>query len=148
MEKEFEAGNIMYKPDTITYNSVISAAANSFGDKKIKKMAFSIALNAFRKLHLSESDNIRPTSVTYTHFIKALRKLTRAGEARDGMLKRSFELGSKNGLINRYVLSQLKLACSPEVYQEIISQCGQNILDEECNIKGMIYDQRKSSYRP
>jgi hypothetical protein len=86
MEEEFQDGNIMYKPDIITYNSVINAAANSFGDSGLKKKAFRIALESFKKA-LSPT-HVQRTSRTYFLFLKAVRKLVNPGFERESIVKK------------------------------------------------------------
>lgn len=52
MMEESKNGNTRVRPDTITFNSVINAAAQtSLGDNIVKKEAYLIALNAFKTLH-------------------------------------------------------------------------------------------------
>ena len=90
MEEELAEGNIMFKPDIITYNSAISAGAISagaisFGDCKMKRKAFKIALDAFPKVQLSEG--ILPTPRTYTLLFKATRKLIKDKKQMESMAK-------------------------------------------------------------
>lgn len=85
MEEELAEGNIMFKPDIITYNSAISAGAISFGDCKMKRKAFKIALDAFTKVQLSEG--ILPTPRTYTLLFKATRKLIKDKKQMESMAK-------------------------------------------------------------
>jgi hypothetical protein len=67
-------GNSRIRPNAVTFNSVINAAAQSFyGDEIVKKEAYLIALNAFKTLH--GLDDCKPTSVTYSTFLKALQNL-------------------------------------------------------------------------
>jgi len=110
MEDEVEEGNIMYKPDIITYNSVISAGASSFGDKKVKSRAFRIAMDAFKRAQLAEG--ILPTSRTYSLLLKAIRKLIAAEDQRDVMSEKIIEYCVRDGLFNKFILTQLELTCS------------------------------------
>jgi hypothetical protein len=87
MEEEFQDGNVIYRPDIITYNSVINAAANSFGDNFLKKKAFHIALESFKKA--LSSTHVQRTSRTYFLFLKAVRKLVNPGSSeRDALVKK------------------------------------------------------------
>eukprot|EP00979_Chaetoceros_neogracilis_P001878 scaffold341_cov235-Chaetoceros_neogracile.AAC.18 len=110
MEDELEEGNIMYKPDIITYNSVISAGASSFGDKTVKSKAFRIAMDAFKRVQIA--DGILPTSRTYSLLLKAIRKLIASEDQRDTMSQKIIEYCLRDGLFNKFILTQLELTCS------------------------------------
>jgi pentatricopeptide repeat protein len=123
MEDEVEAGNIMYKPDIITYNSVISAGASSFGDEQVKSQAFRIAMDAFKRIQLSE--DILPTSRTYALLMKAVRKLIASEEQHDRMCGKIMEYCVRDGLFNSYILTQLELTCSrKKVAHAILERLG------------------------
>ncbi len=85
MEKKINEGNIMYKPDLITYNSMISVAANSFGDSRLKKQVFLVALESLKKI--LSSSHIHQKSRTYFLFLKAVRKLLSPGSDRDSIVR-------------------------------------------------------------
>lgn len=123
MTEEFVEGNIMYKPDIISYNSVISAAANSFGDRNVKNKAFRIALETFKNIQLSK--DLSPTSRTYFLFIKAVRKLTVKNETREKILKKAVEYCCRDQMMNKHILTQLELACrSKEDFHTMMSEFG------------------------
>jgi len=124
---------LYYRPDIITYNSVINTAANSFGDFKIKSRALSIATDTFKKVRKLQQQNVltsskdvdapttttpmmasivRPTSRTYSHFIKAIRKLLTDGKKKDLLIGKVLHLCCNDGLMNHHVLSQLQITCS------------------------------------
>ena len=119
MLEESKNGNRRIRPDTITFNSVINAAAQSSGDSIVKKEAYLIALNAFKTLH--SLDYCKPSSVTYSSFLKVLQNLVEDEDARDYMAKKVFALCACMGLDNDTVRLQLKRTCSsPVVMQQIV----------------------------
>lgn len=100
----------MYKPDIITHNSVINAAAKAFGNPETKLKAFKTAMNVFKKIKLSP--DMEPTSRTYSMLIKAVHKLVGTVEQRDLMVRKLLEFCLGDGLLNRHILEQLELTCS------------------------------------
>eukprot|EP00804_Cyclotella_cryptica_P003647 CCRYP_002212-RE/>CCRYP_002212-RE protein AED:0.30 eAED:0.30 QI:0/0.66/0.57/1/0.5/0.28/7/1782/683 len=119
MLEESKNGNILIRPDTITFNSVINAAAQStFGDGIVRKEAYLIALNAFKTLH--SLDYCKPSSVTYSSFLKVLQNLVEKGDARDYMAEKVFRLSVGMGLDNDSVKLQLRRTCSSQVVAQRI----------------------------
>ena len=122
MIEETEKGNIAVRPDTISYNTVINAAAKSaVGDAIVKKEAFLIGLNAFRRIH--ELDYCKPSSITYVSYLNLLVNLIAEGEDRNTMAKRVYGLAHSFGLANDAVKAQLRKTCTPLVVQRILSSC-------------------------
>lgn len=113
METEYQAGNIHYKPDIITYNSVINAGASSFGDQAIKSNAFRIAMDAFKRIQLT--DDLKANSVTYSLLLKAIRKLISKEEQRQKMSGKIMEYCIKEGLFNKHIATQLELTCGSKI---------------------------------
>ena len=119
MMEESKNGNPRIRPDTITYNSVINAAAQtSLGDNIVKKEAYLIALNAFKTLH--SLDYCKPSSVTYSSFLKVLQVLIDDEESRDYMAKKVFALSASVGLDKNNVRLQLKRTCSSQIIAQQI----------------------------
>jgi pentatricopeptide repeat protein len=99
------------QPNIVTYNSLLRACANTFGNPQTKKKALSIANDAFQSILTSET-GVEPSSITFVFFIKAIRKLLAPSEQRSEMLAKSFRYCCQLGLLNDVVLQQVKLACS------------------------------------
>jgi hypothetical protein len=126
MMEESKKGNTRLRPDAITFNSVINAAAQSFfGDSIVKKEAYLIALNAFKTLH--GLDYCKPTSVTYSSFLKVLQNLIEDDETRDYMANKVFSLSASAGLDNDSVRLQLKRTCSTPLVAKQILESTANI---------------------
>ena len=123
MQDEVEARNIMYKPDIITYNCVILAGASSFGDEQVKSQAFRIAMDAFKRIQLSE--DILPTSRTYALLMKAVRKLIASEEQHNRMCGNIMGYCVRDGTFNSYILTRLELTCSrKKVAHAILERLG------------------------
>jgi hypothetical protein len=99
------------QPNTITYNSVISTCANTFGDSSLRQKAFKIALDSFRMI-LQDHE---PSSVSFSLFFKAIRKLIPTDHAtRFPLLQKCFRDCCNRGLLNEVVLHQVQRACTDE----------------------------------
>lgn len=101
--------------DTITYNTIISAAANSFGTSELKQQSFQIGQDAFDALQADES--CRPTSLTFNYYFKMTRKLLpRSSSDTLKLVKTALELCCDEGCLNEILLRQLvKSATDQEV---------------------------------
>lgn len=107
------------QPDTISYNSVLYACANSFGSPDIKKEAFEIAMQTFKKL--MKDKQLNATSITFSLFFKVLRRLVPPGKARESKLKKTFGLCCDAGMLNNAVWGQITGACSEEEVKALLS---------------------------
>jgi pentatricopeptide repeat protein len=111
------------RPDTISYNTLLEACANSFGNQALKDMSFLVALNAFKAIMAKadvgknkSNDNdfdalITPTSTTFAQFTKACRKLLSTQEKKLSAVKRSLFMCRKMGMLNHLVVRQGQLTC-------------------------------------
>ena len=104
------------EPDVTTYNTALLACANSFGWDTTKRKALNIALEIYQEL----LETVEPTSQTYTFVFKAIRKLVPPSEARWRVLEKAFRQCCKSGLVNRYVLEQVKLGCNNEQWNQLV----------------------------
>jgi pentatricopeptide repeat protein len=114
------------RPNIISYNSILRACANTFGNKQTKEIALAIATKAFQSI--LTSDDIEPSSITFVFFMKAIRKLVDESKKQKAMLTKCFRYCCKLGLMNDVVLQQAKLACtSKEELTELLE------LEEICS---------------
>jgi pentatricopeptide repeat protein len=104
------------KPNIITYNSILRACANTFGNQSTKEKALAIATTCFQSI--LKSDDIEPSSITFVFFMKAIRKLVKSSGTSSGgatkqheMLTKCFRYCCQLGLLNDVVLQQVKFAC-------------------------------------
>ena len=108
----------------ISYNSVLKTCANAYGNAAIKKRAFLIALDTFKRLSKSKAERNRRTSVTYSLFFKAIRKLVERGSERDAIAQKMFAFCIADGVLNRQVMSQIQSTCSESVLVDLLSSNG------------------------
>ncbi|CAB9503725.1 Pentatricopeptide repeat-containing protein [Seminavis robusta] len=98
--------NPSVSPDIISFNSVLSACAGSFGDAALKKESLSIAVAVFK--HICQSEDLTATAYTFSIMIKTLRKLVFEEAARYDFVGKIFQLCCKNGQVNAGVWQQVK----------------------------------------
>lgn len=115
-QRMMELGRKNTKPNIITYNSILRACANTFGNHSSKEAALAIATKAFQSILTSKE--IEPSSITFVFFMKAIRKLVddephgNLGTSKQlEMLTKCFRYCCRLGLLNDVVLQQAKLAC-------------------------------------
>ncbi|CAJ1958882.1 unnamed protein product [Cylindrotheca closterium] len=110
------------RPDSISYNSVLMACANAFGNEELKGRSYTIAREMFRKTVHGE-DHVRPSSTTFVHFCKASRRLILDKQTRLAALKKAMRLCCNFGMLNKIVVLQAQLACKNEAeWNEISGQ--------------------------
>ena len=124
MLEESSEGNADVRPDVISYNSVLKSCANAYGNPATKKRAFLIALDTFKRLSKSKAERSRRTSITYSLFFKAIRKLVESGSERDAIARKMFAFCIADGALNRQVMSQIQSACSESVLEDLLSSNG------------------------
>lgn len=95
--------------DTLTYNTILRAAATCFGSPDLKQKSLRIGLNAFGGLSKSEH---APNSLTFAFFFKMLRRLMIDAEMRQGFAKPALKRCCEYGLLNDFVLQQAKQTLS------------------------------------
>ena len=93
-------------PDLISFNTVISACAGSFGSPELKKESLSIATSVFN--HICRSDDLEPSPYTFSVMIKALRKLVYKESTRCEFVSKIFKICCKHGSLNAGVWQQVK----------------------------------------
>jgi hypothetical protein len=91
--------------DTITYNSLLNAAANSFGSLDLKRQSLQIGRDALNAL-LSD-DSCQPSSLTYNYYFKMVRRLSASTEEKIHLIKVGFDSCCKHGCLNDFILRQL-----------------------------------------
>ena len=113
--------------DTITYNTILHAAANSFGNAELKKRSFLIGQNAFDCLHDKDEEEeeyfCRPTSLSYSYYFKMMRRLLPA-TAPDRLArgKTAFDRCCANGCLNDIVLQQILNTTTPHEAKHIFGE--------------------------
>lgn len=98
------------KSCTITYNTIIYAAANIYFDTKsleIRQQSYQIGQYAFDTLQ-NDTDN-QPTSMTYRFYFKMLQRLLHPKSSTDriGTYKRAFDLCCAQGCLDQIILDRV-----------------------------------------
>lgn len=89
-------------PDTITYNTLISTAATSFGPVPIKQKSFAIGQKAFETV----TKKFNPTSLTFYSYLRLLRRLGDP-ETREMTVIAVFQMCCEAGCLNKQIVKQL-----------------------------------------
>ena len=105
------------KPDTTTFSSVINCCAYYNGPWDGRKEAFDVALRTFNKLCASKQ--AQPNQITYGTLFKAISKLTEYAN-REELLRTLFARCSSAGQVDGFVLAQLRNACPPGLFEDLI----------------------------
>ena len=100
-------------PDIISYNSLLLACANAFGNDELKHKSFQIAIQAFKDALTNGNSSIQPTSTTFAHFCKASRRLPPPQQQKT-ILGKALKLCCDKGLLNQVVIQQCFSACKTE----------------------------------
>ncbi|KAG7336801.1 PPR: pentatricopeptide repeat domain containing protein [Nitzschia inconspicua] len=122
-------------PDNISYNSLLEACANAFGDPPTKANAVLIAVRTFKtimsfvgkttsnnndlpsttKKHNNTIVLISPTSTTFFFFAKVCRRhLALSPEKKKAALFKTLQLCRETGMLNHLVVRQVQTACQSE----------------------------------
>lgn len=96
-----------------TYNTLMNAAAGSFGDEKLKEKRLQIGLDAFDRLQ--KDPDCQPTSVSYSTYFKFLRLvLSSRSPMYLRLLKYGFDKCCEQGCLSSNLLKQLNSAPEKE----------------------------------
>lgn len=99
-------GQSSVAPDIISFNTVISACAGSFGSPDLKRESLSVATSVFN--HICRSDELKPSPYTFSVMIKTLRKLVPKEDIRQDFVSKIFLICCKHGCLNAGVWQQVK----------------------------------------
>ena len=123
MKEQYERGNNRLRPDVITHNSVLHACAASsihgLNTSQKRKVLF-IASNVFKTMKVSI--DIKPTSYSYVLYLKACGNLIPVGKTRTDLLRKVFILCGEDGMVNREVVHQIQLSCSPILANDLLAE--------------------------
>ncbi|VEU36178.1 unnamed protein product [Pseudo-nitzschia multistriata] len=124
MDKLYQSGYTGAKPNAVTYNNVLNAAASSgtSTDFKTKRKALDTAI--FTLQELQSSQYAQPTESTYSTFIEACYNLLSTDdevELRD-IIENTFEECKEDGQIGDMFLSRLREAAPKDLYEDLLSE--------------------------
>ncbi len=103
------------------YNAVINAAAFTDGGIDTQKKAFQIATSTLDELIACK--DIEPSSTSFGTYIKACGKLSSLPRNLiDSKLEWAFNECKELGLVNDFILSQMRYSCHSSQYQKIFGK--------------------------
>lgn len=100
------------------YNAVLNAVAFTEGDLPTRIEAFRIASNTLDEL--INSTHVEPTSSSFGTYIKACGKLSLPSNLVEPAIQKAFETCISLGLVNDFVLTQMRYSLCDEHYQKIL----------------------------
>lgn len=119
------------------------ACAHATGNEQLREESFNVALRTFKILlskggGTTNGENVLPkksvhqlypTSATFAHFFRAVRKLLRVDNPRrQSILTKSLFICRQFGLLNHLVVHQVQLACPSEaVWKEVAGELSEYI---------------------
>ena len=101
------------------FNAVMKSAAYTEGSLNQQLDAFNLATAIMEELLKSD---IKPNSSSFGTYIKACGKLNIARKLVDPQIEKMFADCLKLGLVNSFVLTQLKNATSPNQFQHLLGK--------------------------
>ena len=121
MDKLYQAGNKEARPNEVTYTAVLNSCAfPAVPDPKTRRKALDTAIFTLEELQSSRYG--QPNQVTYGTFIKACANLLDENdEFRREMIERVFRQCCKDGQVGEMVLSYLRMAAPPDLYEELLA---------------------------
>lgn len=122
LESDYCSGKSLLRPDVTTFSSVINACAYYSGDSNGRAKALKIALRTFDKL--CKSSDEKPNNITFGTIFKAIANLMPLSDEREKLVRNLFDRCTEDGLVDSFVLSQVRNA-SPQLYRELVEEpCG------------------------
>ena len=116
------------------YNAVINAAAFTEGDTESQKRAFQVATSTLDELLACK--DVDPISSSFGTYIKACGKLTSIERSLvENKLEWSFKNCRELGLVNDFILTQMKYSCQYDHYQRLFGkQLSQKSVNERMEV--------------
>jgi len=147
MDKLYQAGNKEARPNEVTYTAVLNSCAfPAVLDSRTRRKALDTAIFTLEELQSSRYGH--PNQVTYGTFIKACANLLHDNdELRREVIERAFQQCCKDGQVGEMVLTYLRKAAPPDLYEELLADImdissGRKIsvedlpLEWRCNVRG------------
>jgi hypothetical protein len=112
MSEMHRQGKIESPPNTYCFTNVINSCAYCIQEDAEKKGALAIAVQTYKELLKSET--VRPSHVTFSTFLTALRNLLPRGEQRTNAVRRVFETAMECGQVDPLVVQKLQAVLSQQ----------------------------------
>ena len=120
MEQQQNDGDKAVKVDEHAYSLVINTCAFCNAGLEAQREAFDIAVSLFDQM-LSSSDR-KPSSLAYGWFLQACGRLKVSETAKAAAIEKAFTQCCKDGLVNDFVLQNLKRAAEGELFASLLRQ--------------------------
>mmetsp|Transcript_1226 Transcript_1226/g.3103 ORF Transcript_1226/g.3103 Transcript_1226/m.3103 type:complete len:877 (+) Transcript_1226:207-2837(+) len=132
MDKLYQSGYKGAKPNTLTYNNVLNAAASSevSMDWKTKRKALDTAIFTLKELQSSEYG--QPTELSYSTLMKACSNLlsTEDDPSLREIIENTFHQCKEDGQVGEMFLSRLREAAPEDLYRDLLSDVVASNKDE------------------
>jgi hypothetical protein len=129
------------RPDTISYNTLLEACSNAFGDRGIKDHSVQIALQAFKTLIVKAQKHntgkvpldtstflLSPTSTTFALWAKVCRRLLATPEQKRSALTKTLQICRDWGMLNHLVVRQVQTCCQSETeWKETVGELAEYV---------------------
>jgi pentatricopeptide repeat protein len=136
LESDYRSNIGILRPDVTTISSVINACAYYNGDAEGRKQALDAALRTFNKL--SGMSDEYANNITYGTIFKAIANLMPGGKDRDSLVQKLLDQCTEEGLVDAFVLSQVRNA-SPQLYRDLVNEpCGLGGPDGDDSIESVL----------
>lgn len=136
LEEDYKSGKSTLRPDVTTYSSVINSCAYYQGNAEGRTQAYAVAMRTFRKL--CELEDETPNNITFGTLLKAIANLQSPSEQRDELVRSLFDQCCNDGLVDSFVLSQIRIA-SPQLYRDLVDEpCGLGGPDDDESIDSVL----------
>lgn len=125
LEEQYQEANaiensMVIRPDVTTYSSVINCCAYYSGNEAGRQEALAVALRTFQKIQDDKTCDEGPNMITFGTVFKAIAKLMPVGSQREELVSKIFAQCQESGQVGPFVLSQVKVASSSELYTELV----------------------------
>jgi len=107
MRENYEQGNIAAMPNVVAITSFLNCCAHAPNDEKAKNEAILFATKAFQLLKLNPQFGVA-NSVTYRTLLEVFGRNVNDIKTRSNHSSKIFQLCSDNGMVDDYVLSNLR----------------------------------------
>ena len=114
-----ETKSKMLKPNVVIFTAVLNACAWPEDDSE-REDAFEIAQLTMEELSLGTFDE--PNFLSFAAFLSVCCSTLDPGEARDDIVRKTFQRCINRGEVAGIVLEKLSTAASPELYHELLDK--------------------------